>query len=157
MLAGASTNTQVDAPTTVDKAAASPALDVCPVCMHIYNQFQRAYLPCGHSMYINCIQEWVDQLERQHLEESTLGILPAAALERLPKPTCPMCRAEVIYSCGHVVRRTQFDAGPLTLDHWAQLCTDCQDDEVGYDEFSDDDGSSGGSDGSSQDSGSAVS
>lgn len=41
-----------------------------------------------------------------------------AAVERLPKPACPMCRAEVVYSCGHAVRRTQFDAGPLTLDHW---------------------------------------
>lgn len=67
------------------------------------------------------------------------------------------CIGRHLISCWVAVRSTQFDAGPLTLDHWAQPCTDCQDDGIGYDGFSDEDDGSGGSDRSSQDSGAAVS
>lgn len=42
-----------------------------------------------------------------------------------------MCRASIVYSCGHAARPTQFDIGAIASDHWNQLCMDCQDDEHG--------------------------
>lgn len=158
--AGAATNTQVDA--SVGQDPVTTAGDTCPVCMRIDKHFQRACLPCGHTIHTDCIQGWVKHLEERHIAKTleASGAVIHSAAAPAARPTCPVCRAEVVYPCGHAARSTQFDAGPLTLDHWAQPCADCQDDEYGYDGFSDEDGDGGdGSDNdrSSQDSGSAVS
>lgn len=93
-------------------------------------------------MHPKCIKGWVETLSDQNLARAPgvgpIPVVSAASMEDLPAPTCPMCRAPIVFSCGHAARATEFDAGAIAADHWDQLCADCLDDEHGYDEFDDD-------------------
>lgn len=141
----------VDASSTCNETAAEgePAgagvteMDLCAVCTFVDDKYPRAYLPCGHSMHPACIKGWVETLSDQSLAHapgagSVPGVISAASVEDLPPPTCPLCRASIVYSCGHAARATEFDAGAIAADHWNQLCVDCLDDEHGYDGLDDD-------------------
>ncbi|KAK6222713.1 hypothetical protein LQW54_000894 [Pestalotiopsis sp. IQ-011] len=119
-------------------------MDPCVVCTFVENKEPRACLPCGHSMHPSCIRNWVETLRDRNLAQapdvrSNSGVISAASLEQLPPPTCPMCRASIVYSCGHAALPTEFETGAIGAGHWTQSCVNCQDDEHGYDEFDDSD------------------
>ncbi|KAI1132452.1 hypothetical protein F5Y10DRAFT_293546 [Nemania abortiva] len=79
-----------------------------------------AVLPCGHFFGSKCLEKWCEETDWQFGYDG---------------PPCPICRFELIYSCGHTLPAREYDPTrsrieqmPLTLPEGGQiprLCESC--------------------------------
>lgn len=115
----------------------SMAMYTCPICHEDGTEHQvPPLLPCNHRFHRRCLENWFmysspptrrsrqqQQGARDQAEpQSPQGEFDAFAAGRLvswappvnERPTCPVCRREMMYACGHV-----FQAGLAgeSLDH----------------------------------------
>lgn len=82
----------------------------CGICREDTVQEDFVRLPCTHSFHLHCIARWIE----------------ASQSNGCQAPTCPFCRDQLLYSCGHRPHIEDYaPEGIVPTAEWKKLCRAC--------------------------------
>ncbi len=67
----------------------------CPICLNALEEANSIRkLECRHALCASCLEQWIIQSVRSHLNPARFSISPRGVLySYVPGPSCPLCKA----------------------------------------------------------------
>ncbi|KAI0379916.1 hypothetical protein F5Y04DRAFT_289725 [Hypomontagnella monticulosa] len=98
--------------------------DRCTICLEGLGVSGRAILPCDHPYHAQCIADWLHMYELDDYSEN--------------RSRCPMCRKELIYTCGYNLSKHLIRPGvTILLEELDLRCPICCLDSDGLGDYAD--------------------